>query len=462
MRIRNLIRTAVTKHRFARFADESGIAVPLVLAVLVVGLSLGSAAVLASVNVQRGSVRDEDSKYAIAAADAAVLEALHRQNLIPTTTGNRCLVIGSGLTLIPGAASADGWCPQVSGAVGDATWTYRVRHLPAVNGTVSMEVVGTGTSDGISRRVEVLARSNLEGSVFGNNTVIGDDFITLDSNSEILGSVGTNGDVTLQNNSFLCGNAQYGTGADDAFTLVGNAAHGGPKCGGTTYPPPTQGDTNLVPVFQGDVPTVNSNGRFFSQDLRAGSISNVTWTPATRTLIVDGNSSLTLGGTNYSLCRLELGSNSTLYIAAGAAVRIYFDSPENCGQSSGITQLLMQSNTRIVSSSGSPVSAALLFVGSTSTPLRTTRAQLNSNTTGGGPSCSSTFIIYGPKTEIELNSNATWCGAIAGKSVHLDSNSRVTAHPGTPNFTLPMPLLYQGARYVECVGTATTAPDQGC
>ena len=462
MRIRNLIRTAATKHRFARFADESGIAVPLVLAVLVVGLSLGSAAVLASVNVQRGSVRDENSKYAIAAADAAVLEAIHRQNQIPTTSGNRCLVIGSGLTLIPGAASADGWCPQVSGSVGDATWTYRVRHLPAANGIVSMEVVGTGASDGITRRVEVMATSQLEGSVFGNNSVVGDDYIALDSNSSILGSAATNGDINLLGNSFLCGNAQYGTGADDEFNLGTNASHGGPKCSGTTYPPPTPADTNLVPVFQGDVPTVNSNGRFFGQDLRGGSFSNITWTPATRTLIIDGNSSLTLGGTNYSLCRLELGSNSTLYIAAGAAVRIYFDSPENCGQSSGVSQLLMQSNTRIVSSSGTPASVALLFVGSSATPPLVTKAQLNSNTTGGGAACSSSFIIYGPKTDINLNSNATWCGAIAGKSVYLDSNSRVTAHPGTPGFTLPMPLLYQGARYVECVGTATTAPDQGC
>jgi hypothetical protein len=71
-------------------------------------------------------------------------------------------------------------------------------------------------------------------------------------------------------------------------------------------------------------------------------------------------------------------------------------------------------------------------------------------------------VIYGPKTDISLNSNATWCGAMAGKSVSLDSNAVVRATGDTSGFTLPVPLLYQGTRYVECVGTATTAPDQGC
>ena len=182
----------------------------------------------------------------------------------------------------------------------------------------------------------------------------------------------------------------------------------------------------LQPVFQGDVPTVNSNGRFFSQDLRSGA-SDVTWSSATRTLTLNGNSSVTLGGTNYSFCKLTLDSNSTLYIAAGAVVRIYFDSPEACGQPSGVTQLLMTSNTRIVSSSGAPTNAALLFVGSTSTPFRQTKAVLDSNTGSSGAGCSSSFVIYGPKTDLSLNSNATWCGALAGKSVALDSNSIVRA-----------------------------------
>ncbi len=140
-----------------------------------------------------------------------------------------------------------------------------MRHLPAANGTVAMEVVGTGTSDGISRRVEVMAQSNLEGSVFGSNSVVGDDFISMNSNARVEGNTATNGDLTLQSNAVLCGNAQVGTEPGDLFTLTSNAKPWRTELRGhhlsTARPRPTPPSQ---PVFQGDVPTVNSNGRFFS------------------------------------------------------------------------------------------------------------------------------------------------------------------------------------------------------
>lgn len=442
-----------------RLAAESGMAVPLVLAVLVIGLSLGSAAVVASVQVQSGSIRDEDSKSAIAAADAAVAEAVFRQNKVPTAGGNRCLVLGSGATLVPGPPAADGWCPAVSGSVGTASWTYRVRHLAPVNGTETLEVVGTGTSDGVSRRVEVLARTENGGNPFSANAVVGKDFINLDAGAHINGNVATNGDITINSSATLCGTAQIGTEPGDTLNLLGSGKHGGSGCPQSTYPV-VKADTTLAPVFQGFVPSYNSNGRFFSQDLRTD--SGVTWDSATRTLNIGGSSSLTLGGTNYSLCRLRMDSNSTIYIAAGADVRIYFDTPENCNQSSGVTQMELDSNTRIVPSSGNPSHAAFLFVGSTSTPPRETRVLLDSNSGGGGASCESFFVLYGPNTDIRLNSNSYWCGAVAGKSVHMDSNSDIIGLAGAAGFPLPAALLYRSIRYVECVGAATTAPDQGC
>ena len=349
----------------ARLAAESGMAVPVVLAALVIGLSLGSAAVLASVQVQSGSIRDEDSKAAIAAADAAVAEAVFRQNKVPTAGGNRCLVLGAGATLIPGPPAADGWCPAVSGTVGTASWTYRVRHLSPVNGTETMEVVGTGTSDGVSRRVEVQARTENGGNPFSTNAVVGRDFINLESNAHIEGNAATNGDITIRSSAELCGTAQIGTEPADSLNLLGSGQHGGSGCPQSTYPV-VAADTTLAPVFQGFVPSVNSNGRFFSQDLSTG--SGVTWNSATRTLNVGTNSTLTLGGANYSFCRLHMDSNSTIYIAAGADVRIFFDTPESCNQTSGIAQMELDSNTRIVPSSGNPAHAAFLFVGSTSTP----------------------------------------------------------------------------------------------
>ena len=68
-------------------------ALPTALFAMIASLALASAAVLSSVNVQRGTARDHDSKEAIAAADAGASIALLRLNrfqskLSPT---NRCV-----------------------------------------------------------------------------------------------------------------------------------------------------------------------------------------------------------------------------------------------------------------------------------------------------------------------------------------------------------------------------------
>jgi hypothetical protein len=213
------------------------------------------------------------------------------------------------------------------------------------------------------------------------------------------------------------------------------------------------GDVDLPLVNQGNVATVNSNGRFFTQNIRSS--DRVTWDSATRTLAMRSNSSLTLGGGNYSFCRLTMESNTTMYIAAGAEVRVYFDSPENCNQSDGIVQMDLSSNSQITKTSGSAAEAAFLFVGS---PSLSTAANLSSNTT----LCNFEVVLYGPLTDFDLDSNTNVCGGIAGKTVHMDSNSHVGQHPGTENFELPMSAHFAPTRYVECGPSATGLPNGGC
>src|SRR5688572_2186024 len=107
--------------------SERGFALPTVLMVIVAGLGLSGAAVAASIQTQGGSVRDEDSKDALAAADAGVQIALYRQNKIATSSILPCVVLGSGTDLVPGTALADGWCPAWTGTVGGRSYTYRVK-----------------------------------------------------------------------------------------------------------------------------------------------------------------------------------------------------------------------------------------------------------------------------------------------------------------------------------------------
>jgi hypothetical protein len=420
--------------------SEAGIALPTALTTTALALGLGSVAAVSSISAQEGGTRDFDAKLALAAADAGVERALYRYNKVATTTSAPCL------TATPGVATtvaADGWCPEVTGSVDAAQYTYRVQPLFAEGDAEEIEVISTGTSDTVSRKINLTANTTVS-HPFGEFQVIGDDAVDMDSNSSIDANVASNGNMTLDSNSQICGAIQMPPGGVVDF----NGSSG--QCDGYGI---MNGSVELPLVNQGNVATVNSNGRFFTQDIRSS--SGVTWNSSTRTLSMGSNSSLTLGGVNYSFCKLQMASNTTIYIAAGANVRVYFDSPESCNQSSGTVQMDLSSNSQITTTDGSPAAAAFLFVGS---QTLSTAAELSSNTT----LCNFKVILYGPLTDFDLNSNTNVCGGVAGRTVHMDSNAHVGMHPGTGDFELPMPTHFLATRYVECTSSATGTPDAGC
>ena len=151
-------------------------------------------------------------------------------------------------------------------------------------------------------------------------------------------------------------------------------------------------------------------------------------------------------------------------------MNIYFDSPEHCDvppgtlpvddsrhPEYGTTQMSLSSNTRITSATGTPAKVAIYFVGSQS---RLTNLLMSSNTQIAG-SCVQNFIIYAPLTHIELNSNSQYCGALAGQSLHMDSNAQLFTDADSQAFVLPghrPPLCGQPVRRVH--GRELVAPEQ--
>jgi hypothetical protein len=303
--------------------------------------------------------------------------------------------------------------------------------------------------------------------------------MSLSSNSIIHTGTATNGHLELNGNAKQCGPASVGVGKE--ITHASNTEHHSDALCTTPASSYSKQELTLPPVNQGDAPTNNDNHRFFTLDAvsgingTTGSKSDACWngvradgkttkTCGNRELRVDGNSAVTLGGSIYSFCKLTLRSNSNLYVAPGAKVTIYFDSPEACGYSSGVTQLDLSSNTRITSAKGDAISVAMLFVGS---DTRQTKIQLNSNTSVNGP-CDQNFIIYAPRSDIDFDSNSHFCGAVAGKSVHLDANVEIWTASGTDDFNLPGVEIpetaahYTPYRFVECSAVAVEPPDAGC
>jgi hypothetical protein len=168
---------------------------------------------------------------------------------------------------------------------------------------------------------------------------------------------------------------------------------------------------------------------------------------------------VTLGGSIYSFCRLDLSSNTSVYIAPGSTVRIYFDSPEACGLAPGTEQLNLSSNSRITSATGGSTNVAMLFVGSQTVA---STVHLASNTQVAG-ACEQNFVVYAPRSNVIINSNSRYCGAIAGKTIAVSANSSIYMDGAANNFTIPATNAhYTVDRFVECTGGAATPPDSGC
>jgi len=347
--------------------DQSGMAVATALIAMTVAFSFASAAVVYSVNTQHGTVRDHNSKQAIAAADAGANVALERMNQFSkaVSTATPCVGI-SGSLLVVAKAEADGWCPQLTGTVGGATYSYRVGPSTTACGGSTSCVVAVGTTNGVSRRIEVNLGTSSVGGAFSNAGVIGQDDITLSNSANIRVGVGTNGNVSLTNNASICGDIRRGVGKK--ITMTNNSS----QCSGYVQ---TEGNETLPPVssfMPSNISTENSNYRLVKctsespktptgcqSDSYTKSWSTTTpWNATTRTIEPAQNSSLTLTGGDYFICRLLLGNNAHLIMGATATVRIFFDTPENCGAKVGSTwePIKVENNADITSSGYQPSS----------------------------------------------------------------------------------------------------------
>ena len=75
---------------------------------------------------------------------------------------------------------------------------------------------------------------------------------------------------------------------------------------------------------------MNDNGRITSGQDAGSHVTYTNTATAPRTLTIGNNGSLTLGGGTYNFCKVTLGNNSYITIAAGAKVRFFLDSPDRC------------------------------------------------------------------------------------------------------------------------------------
>jgi hypothetical protein len=437
---------------------------PTALFATIAAFGLATAAVMATVNAQHGSTRDHNSKEAIAAADAGANVAMLRLNRYASALSAATPCLGtSGTTLVLTGAAGDGWCPELTGTVGGSTYAYRV--TPLSSGTMS--IVASGSSGEVGRRVAISLTASTVGSVLENAGVIGVEDIRLDNNADIRVGVGTNGNVSLENNATICGNIRHGVGKGVTFSNNADQCSGyGITEGNETLPPvssfmPTDIATNnsdyrLVKCTSPDVP-VGCQSDSYVANGNKGYTSTVPWNPTTRTISTEENSTLTLTGGDYFICNLVLSNNSHLIMGAKANVRIFFDTPENCGLKAGAEQLSLSNNTDIQATGNTSEKSSLpglYMTGSSSIPT-TARFANNSGTTNE-------FVLYAPNTNIVIENNATYKGVLAGKTITLTNHAKVEQDAGFKPPQIGGATLFARQSYVECVGATGSPPNANC
>jgi hypothetical protein len=457
----------------ALLRSERGMAMPLVLTVLAIGLGLSAATVTAAVSALNGTTVDQDGKAALAIADAGAKQALLTYNKIPTDDIKPCVKkTGSGSSAvyskdyIPSGSTP--WCGPTGGAtdpdakVGNGYYTYQVMPCdpnygasgtgcnshPA--GSRYVQIVSQGYQDGVTRRVSLRASGYAGGHGNSNSSLhlIGLNGIWLDGSSDIDFDIGTNGNVYMAGSSCASAGIEVGPGH-----VVNNSSS---QC---SPPAPTYGTLTLTPVSISAINASNSNSRLdpgvintSAGDYETG--SGYSWNSTTKTLTLTGSTTLTLSGANYSLCKLDMQGNSQLIMATGANTHIYFDSPEACGLSSPATQISVTGSSTISSTSwdqstNSGSVLAFYMVGSNS---RQTLANFTGNSTLGNQ-----FQLYAPLTDVTLTGNTTYLGGAAGKTLTLGGSAFLTSSPN-----LPPPdaggflyIVYSTIIDVQCGASAT-------
>ncbi|HYG97293.1 MAG TPA: hypothetical protein VD741_09335 [Solirubrobacterales bacterium] len=445
--------------------NERGMALPTAIFAMVASLGFAGAAVMSSVNVQQGSKRDGDSKSAIAAADAGANVALMRLNRYASafSASTPCLGVSSNMLVLSGAA-ADGWCPAISGKVGDSTYVYR--STPAV-GSSTLSVVATGTNGAVSRRVAVTYKATTIGSALGKEGIIGLDDVEIDNNADARVSVGTNGNIHVHNNGNVCGNIRYGVGKKATFDNNGTQCAGYAKTEGNVTLPPV---SSFMPT---GIATNNSNYRLVGctqtspTKIPSGCQSDTysdkwksdePWEAGSRTIYASNNTTLTLGGGDYWVCRLYIRNNSHLVMADGAKVRLFFDTPENCGIKAGEKQIDINNNADITATGYQPELGKFDVPGfyvMGSSKIATT---IEFSNNGG----TNEFLLYAPNSDIVIKNNATYTGVIAGKTVHLDNNAVVRQDKGFEPPKIGGATIFERQSYVECTGATATPPNANC
>jgi type II secretory pathway pseudopilin PulG len=454
----------IRRRRLCHFClDESGVALPVALAVIMVVSALASVAARAAIVSNNQTDRDLNVKRATQAAYAGLQALRYQINLLQPPSTHCVLKDVSTGALSVAATQADGWCDPQTEDLGD-TVSYSARISSGTNVTVNAQllsarrIVSTGSAGGVRRRVAQSVNAATGAPVFPPGYAITSlNSVDFGNSVRVVGGLASNGHVTLRNSAEICGPATPGPGK--ALTLNNSAG----VCDGFSTAPAQQ-DFQLQPVDLEGSTATNDDARISAAVSGTGSPADtctscdkIEWNAATRVLKLHNNSTMTLSGNVYSFCQLELHNSAQLIVAPrdpNAPLKVYIDTPESCG--TGLGSAVFRNNSGIVNLNTDPTTLQLRVAGSATA----------ASSVSFENSFDSTMImaVYAPNSTVTMQNNLSLVGALAGKQVRMQNNSQLTYHERIADIATGSSIrVYQSESYVECSVTPTgPEADSGC
>ncbi len=466
--------------------EQDGVAMIVAIGALGALLILSTVAFSASSTFNESSNTDRSARGAFQSAEAGLDVATYRINNLVPLGGEALSCVASVETKL-----ANGSCVSQGTLTSGATWSYQV--TPELNESNynqllpggkcagfpiefdadaqdltlrSRCITATGTAFGETRRVQArlalfTGTSEESGgtSLFPVGGIIGLDGVSIKNSGKFYSSVASNGQVELKNASFITGTATLGPGAP--APILHNNSRIGPSTSSpaVVYRTAAQGPWVLAPVDIGNTATVNVNGPN-SWTLSNG--AQVTYNATYREAEFN-NGKVTLKGGDYNFCKLYMNNSTEFYIATGAKVRIFIDSPTRSGSGcrSGTGTFTVKNSFKLMADESNAQVQIYVYGGDVN----------------GNPAVdinnSSEFhaLIHAPLASVEFKNSMKFYGAINAKRVEFKNASDfyfptngisgLTPNTQTPQDTL---TLFQRSAWRECQSAPTVSGNvhSGC
>jgi hypothetical protein len=472
--------------------DQTGVALPAALGVLVVVGTLSAGTFAVSNRLNDTSTASRDAKRALQAADAGLEAAMFRMNELGLQSVSKCFTTsavdpGTGTDPEVGGTPASGECAGVEDDLGnDSDYIYYVTPalddgdtcagLPVHHTDPSGEVTVTqrcvtsiGEVNGERRRIQARIASYIGTQLFPVGGILAINGIKVKNSAIVSGVLGSNGQIELGNNSSVAGGIKLGEQNSPLPILgQGSTVGGNPP---VTYRNEAEGAYVLAPVDMGNTATVNDNNRIVTGQDTGSHVTYTNTTAAPRTLTIANNGSLTLGGGTYNFCKVTLGNNAYITIAAGAKIRFFLDSPDRSGSGcipSGQTAAQARAN-----------GYGGMFLGEGSNfnnPGHAINFQIYMYGYADGShkvdffnSQAMNAAIYAPSSELVWNNSAGITGAVSASKVEFKNTASFAWAGGSGQFDLSelrtdTVSVYYRMAWTECrrIRTTTSDPESGC